>query len=303
MESNSQQLELKKEELTASLGEQPLRTSGAVPAPVSATDPHSITYYGVKSEKALAQITDKTASRRLGQATEEAAHILGEMTRLIADFHPEEFVKARSLWQKLTGGGGLGSALKQFDAVGDELDALADRLEEQTSQLLGNSLLLERLQKQAETALIDVETHIEHGKPHLDEGTELTSDQQYELASRLLDMATSRVIGLQSIATMQVMRTNIQAIMEKIRGILTHALPLWRQQTRFAIEIAARVEKGEKLDRAVAALASQSELDSAEVKSLAQDLEAQDTRDVFEKIRAGVGSALQDAANAVIQTP
>ena len=116
-------------------------------------------------------------------------------------------------------------------------------------------------------------------------------------------MATSRVIGLQSIATMRVIRSNIQAIMEKIRGILTHALPLWRQQTRFAIEIAARVEKGEKLDRAIAALESQSELDSAEVKSLAQDLEQRDTRDVFEKIRSGIGSALQDASKAVNQTP
>lgn len=300
---DSQQLELKKDELTASLGDQPLRTSGTVTAPISPSDPHSITYFGVKSEKALAQVTDKTASRRLGQATEDAAHILGEMTELIADFHPEEFVKARSLWQKITGSGGLGSALKQFDAVGDELDRLADRLEEQTSQLLGNSLLLERLQKQAEAALIDVETHLEHGKPHLDAGSKLDSDQQYELAARLLDMATSRVIGLQSIATMRVIRSNIQAIMEKIRGILTHALPLWRQQTRFAIEIAARVEKGEKLDRAIAALESQSELDSAEVKSLAQDLEQQDTRDVFEKIRSGIGSALQDASKAVNQTP
>lgn len=274
----------------AELGEVPADEVAAATEELAGTPAHDLVYYGIKAEKAFAELADRVSETAHSRTVREAGALLAEMLETLRGFSPEAAVSV-GWWRRLLGGGGP-DAWGAYRAVAAKLDRLAGRLEGCSNPLLTEALTLERYEQAVHEALAAMDARLKAGLLHLPalKGTEGFRD----LLLRLEDMFTARAVAQQNLATIALLGDNRMRLAERVEFLLDRALPLWRRQAELAMALHDQLARGKTPEEAERAVRESSPLEPGDAAVVCERVERApgSLAGVFEEINARLAEAL-----------
>ncbi|MDX1568899.1 MAG: toxic anion resistance protein [Xanthomonadales bacterium] len=223
----------------AELGEVDEELVAAAARELDPKDIDSLIYFGIKAEKAFAELADRISSTAHSETVGTATQLLGEMTNVLRHFDPTPTTGG---WLKRVLGRTGPSLRQRFKATAVQLDRLAAQLESCSNPLMVEAVTLDRFEDAILRALQRIDAYLQAGLRHLPDFKDAYGF--HDLLRRLEDMYTARTVATQNLATLHLMRDNRRRLAERVAFLLDRALPLWRHQAKFAIELMDQLEPG-----------------------------------------------------------
>ena len=222
----------------------------------------SIIYFGAAAQEELDDISNRMIDGVKNKDTGRVGAVLNEMVSAIKGFDIEEINPNKKLpWYKNLFGGTkpLAKFLQGYEEVRDQIDMIANNLEEHKSTLMTDVVSLDKLYDANLAYFRKLELYIEAGEL---KKKELSTDiiPQYEekaqakemldiqnlkeirsfgddLERRVHDLRLSRQVAMQSLPSIRLIQENDKSLINKIASTLVNTVPLWRNQLAQTVTI------------------------------------------------------------------
>lgn len=239
-------------------------------------DSNSVLFFGTSAQAAVTTVADEMLEGVRNKDSGPAGQALNEMVATLRGFSIEELVPGEKpgLLSRLLGRAKpIAKVLQQYAAIRGQIDAISNRLDGQTSTLMRDISLLDRLYDKTLTYFHALAVYIAAGEEHLRKlGAEtlpaLATDAERSddvltaqalrdlrerrdaLERRVHDLKLTRQVAMQSLPSIRLVQENDKALVGKIGSTMANTIPLWRQQLAMAVTIARSAESGETLKQA-----------------------------------------------------
>ena len=235
----------------------------------------SIIYFGTAAQEELDDISNRMIDGVKNKDTGRVGAVLNEMVSAIKGFDIDEINPNRKLpWYKSLFGGTkpLAKFLQGYEEVRDQIDMIANNLEEHKSTLMRDVVSLDKLYEANLDYFRKLELYIEAGEL---KKKELNSEiiPQYEekakenemlpiqnlkeirafgadLERRIHDLRLSRQVAMQSLPSIRLIQENDKSLINKIASTLVNTVPLWRNQLAQTVTIFRSHESAKALKSA-----------------------------------------------------
>ncbi len=226
------------------------------------TDRTSIIYFGASAQEELDSISNRMIDGVKNKDTGVAGAVLNEMVAVIKGFDIEELNPNRkqAWYEKLFGGAKpLAKFIQGYEEVRDQIDMIANNLEEHRSTLMKDVVSLDKLYDANLDYFRKLELYIEAGeikkKELIDEvlpkyeerakdGDMLAIQELKEMRNfsddlerRVHDLRLSRQVAMQSLPSIRLIQDNDKSLINKISSTLVNTVPLWRNQLAQTVTI------------------------------------------------------------------
>jgi uncharacterized protein YaaN involved in tellurite resistance len=225
-------------------------------------DRNSIIYFGASAQEELDDISNRMIDGVKNKDTGAAGMVLNEMVAAIKGFDIEELNPNKSLpwYSKLFGGvKPLTKFIQGYEEVRDQIDMIANNLEEHKSTLMRDVVSLDKLYEANLDYFRKLELYIEAGEikktelandvvPNYEtkaESNEMMAIQELkeirsfsdDLDRRVHDLRLSRQVAMQSLPSIRLIQENDKSLINKISSTLVNTVPLWRNQLAQTVTI------------------------------------------------------------------
>jgi len=226
------------------------------------TDRTSIIYFGASAQEELDSISNRMIDGVKNKDTGAAGMVLNEMVAAIKGFDIEELNpnKSQPWYEKLFGGvKPLTKFIQGYEEVRDQIDMIANNLEEHRSTLMRDVVSLDKLYDANLDYFRKLELYIEAGEikkkelakdviPTYEEkaqSSEMMAIQELkeirafsdDLERRVHDLRLSRQVSMQSLPSIRLIQDNDKSLINKISSTLVNTVPLWRNQLAQTVTI------------------------------------------------------------------
>lgn len=226
------------------------------------TDRTSIIYFGASAQEELDSISNRMIDGVKNKDTGAAGMVLNEMVAAIKGFDIEELNpnKSQAWYEKLFGGvKPLTKFIQGYEEVRDQIDMIANNLEEHKSTLMRDVISLDKLYDANLDYFRKLELYIEAGEikkkelatdiiPKYEEKAksgEMMAIQELkeirafadDLERRVHDLRLSRQVSMQSLPSIRLIQDNDKSLINKISSTLVNTVPLWRNQLAQTVTI------------------------------------------------------------------
>jgi uncharacterized protein YaaN involved in tellurite resistance len=223
---------------------------------------NSIIYFGASAQEELDEISNRMIDGVQNKDTGAAGAVLNEMVAAIKGFDIEELDPNKKLpwYSKLFGGvKPLAKFIQGYENVRDQIDMIANNLEEHKSTLMTDVVSLDKLYEANLEYFRKLELYIEAGeikKKELEaeimpeyekkaETNEMMAIQELkeirafrdDLERRIHDLRLSRQVAMQSLPSIRLIQENDKSLINKISSTLVNTVPLWRNQLAQTVTI------------------------------------------------------------------
>ncbi len=235
----------------------------------------SIIYFGAAAQEELDEISNRMIDGVKNKDTGRVGAVLNEMVAAIKGFDIDEINPNRELpWYKKLFGGTkpLAKFLQGYEEVRDQIDMVANNLEEHKSTLMRDVVSLDKLYDANLAYFRKLELYIEAGeikKKELERDIfpiyeEKTKDEDMlaiqnlkeirafgeDLERRVHDLRLSRQVAMQSLPSIRLIQENDKSLINKIASTLVNTVPLWRNQLAQTVTIFRSHESAKALKNA-----------------------------------------------------
>ena len=226
------------------------------------TNRSSIIYFGASAQEELDEISNRMIDGVKNKDTGAAGAVLNEMVAAIKGFDIEELNPNKKLpwYSKLFGGvKPLTKFIQGYENVRDQIDMIANNLEEHKSTLMTDVVSLDKLYEANLDYFRKLELYIEAGEikkkelttdimPGYEEkatSNEMMAIQELkeirafgdDLERRVHDLRLSRQVAMQSLPSIRLIQENDKSLINKISSTLVNTVPLWRNQLAQTVTI------------------------------------------------------------------
>ncbi len=223
---------------------------------------NSIIYFGASAQEELDEISNRMIDGVKNKDTGAAGAVLNEMVAAIKGFDIEELDPNKKLpwYSKLFGGvKPLTKFIQGYENVRDQIDMIANNLEEHKSKLMTDVVSLDKLYEANLEYFRKLELYIEAGeikKKELAEKIIPTYEEKAkdndmmaiqelkeirafadDLERRVHDLRLSRQVAMQSLPSIRLIQENDKSLINKISSTLVNTVPLWRNQLAQTVTI------------------------------------------------------------------
>jgi uncharacterized protein YaaN involved in tellurite resistance len=254
--------------------------------------------------------------------TGPAGEALNEMVSTLRGFSVDELDpgKKPGFFARLLGKAKpIARVLQQYEQVREQIDAVSNRLDRHTSDLMKDIGMLDRLYDKTLDYFQSLAVYIAAGEEYLRrldtetlpafaDDAESSGDmlkaqalrdlraKRDDLERRVHDLKLTRQVTMQSLPSVRLVQENDKALVSKIGSTMANTIPLWRQQLAMAVTIARSAEAGETLKDAT-------DLTNELLTANAEALQSS-TQTIREQIERGVVdiTAVKQANNSLIAT-
>ena len=235
----------------------------------------SIIYFGAAAQEELDDISNRMIDGVKNKDTGRVGAVLNEMVSAIKGFDIDEINPNKKLpWYKNLFGGTkpLSKFLEGYEEVRDQIDMIANNLEEHKSTLMRDVLSLDKLYDANLEYFRKLELYIEAGElkkkelnseiiPQYEEkakDSEMLEIQNLkeirafaaDLERRIHDLRLSRQVAMQSLPSIRLIQENDKSLINKIASTLVNTVPLWRNQLAQTVTIFRSHESAKALKSA-----------------------------------------------------
>ena len=235
----------------------------------------SIIYFGAAAQEELDDISNRMIDGVKNKDTGRVGVVLNEMVSAIKGFDIDEINPNKKLpWYKNLFGGTkpLAKFLEGYEEVRDQIDMIANNLEEHKSTLMRDVLSLDKLYDANLEYFRKLELYIEAGElkkkelnseiiPQYEEkakDSEMLEIQNLkeirafaaDLERRIHDLRLSRQVAMQSLPSIRLIQENDKSLINKIASTLVNTVPLWRNQLAQTVTIFRSHESAKALKSA-----------------------------------------------------
>ncbi len=267
-------IEQKSENLPAVLPEEQSQLEKAM-SELDFNNRTSIIYFGAAAQEELDEISNRMIEGVKNKDTGRVGAVLNEMVAAIKGFDIDEINPNRELpWYKKLFGGTkpLAKFLQGYEEVRDQIDMVANNLEEHKSTLMRDVVSLDKLYDANLAYFRKLELYIEAGEIKKKElETEIvplyeekTKDEDMlaiqnlkeirafgeDLERRVHDLRLSRQVAMQSLPSIRLIQENDKSLINKIASTLVNTVPLWRNQLAQTVTIFRSHESAKALKNA-----------------------------------------------------
>lgn len=240
---------------------------------MSIDDSSSILLFGTSAQTEVTSIADEMLEGVRNKDTGPAGDALNEMVSTLRGFSLEELApgKKPGFFSRLFGKAKpIAKVLQQYEEVRSQIDAISNRLDGHTSELMRDVVMLDRLYDKTLDYFSSLALYIAAGEEclrRLDEETipvlmqEAQSSEDVlkaqevrdlrarrdDLERRVHDLKLTRQVTMQSLPSVRLVQENDKALVSKISSTMANTIPLWRQQLAMAVTIARSAEAGQTL--------------------------------------------------------
>jgi uncharacterized protein YaaN involved in tellurite resistance len=223
---------------------------------------NSIIYFGASAQEELDEISNRMIDGVQNKDTGAAGAVLNEMVAAIKGFDIEELNPNKKLpwYSKLFGGvKPLTKFIQGYENVRDQIDMIANNLEEHKSKLMTDVVSLDKLYEANLEYFRKLELYIEAGEIKMKEleskimpeyekraeDNEMMAIQELkeirsfrdDLERRIHDLRLSRQVAMQSLPSIRLIQENDKSLINKISSTLVNTVPLWRNQLAQTVTI------------------------------------------------------------------
>jgi uncharacterized protein YaaN involved in tellurite resistance len=223
---------------------------------------NSIIYFGASAQEELDEISNRMIDGVQNKDTGAAGAVLNEMVAAIKGFDIEELNPNKKLpwYSKIFGGvKPLTKFIQGYENVRDQIDMIANNLEEHKSKLMTDVVSLDKLYEANLEYFRKLELYIEAGEikkkelatnimPSYEEkaeSNEMMAIQELkeirafgdDLERRVHDLRLSRQVAMQSLPSIRLIQENDKSLINKISSTLVNTVPLWRNQLAQTVTI------------------------------------------------------------------
>jgi len=291
-------------------------------AEVDLEDSNSILFFGSSAQTEVTTVADEMLEGVRNKDTGTAGAALNEMVSTLRGFSLDDLDpgKKPGFFARLFGSTKpVAKVLQQYEQVRSQIDAISNRLDRHTSDLMRDIGILDRLYDKTLDYYHTLSVYIAAGDewlrrfdtetlPALSKEAEGSDDmlkaqglrdlraKRDDFERRVHDLKLTRQVTMQSLPSVRLVQENDKALVSKIGSTMANTLPLWRQQLAMAVTIARSAEAGQTLKDAT-------DLTNELLKANAEALQAS-TQTVREQIERGVVDieAVKQANDSLIAT-
>jgi len=241
-------------------------------------DRTSIIYFGASVQEELDEISNRMIDGVKNKDTGAVGAVLNEMVASIKGFDIDELNPNKELpWYKKLFGGTkpLVKFMQGYEEVRDQIDEIANNLEEHKSKLMRDVVSLDKLYDANLEYFRNLEIYIKAGEIKLKELNEKilpeyeakTKDKKGdntmaiqelkemrgfrdELERRIHDLRLSRQVAMQSLPSIRLIQENDKSLINKITSTIVNTVPLWRNQLAQTVTIFRSHESAKALKNA-----------------------------------------------------
>jgi uncharacterized protein YaaN involved in tellurite resistance len=240
---------------------------------MSIDDSSSILLFGTSAQTEVTNIADEMLEGVRNKDTGPAGDALNEMVSTLRGFSLEDLApgKKPGFFARLFGKAKpIARVLQQYEQVRAQIDAISNRLDGHTSELMRDVTMLDRLYDKTLDYFHSLALYIAAGEeclrrldtqtiPALSEAAEASEDilkaqelrdlraRRDDLERRVHDLKLTRQVTMQSLPSVRLVQENDKALVSKISSTMANTIPLWRQQLAMAVTIARSAEAGQTL--------------------------------------------------------
>jgi len=284
-------------------------------------DRNSIIYFGASAQEELDDISNRMIDGVKNKDTGAAGMVLNEMVAAIKGFDIEELNPNKSLpWYKNLFGGvkPLTKFIQGYEEVRDQIDMIANNLEEHKSTLMRDVISLDKLYEANLEYFRKLELYIEAGEikkkeladdivPNYEtkaESNEMMAIQELkeirsfsdDLERRVHDLRLSRQVAMQSLPSIRLIQENDKSLINKISSTLVNTVPLWRNQLAQTVTIFRSHESAKALKDATDLTNQLLEKNAEGLRDANREVRTQMERGVFDI------ESIKIANNTLIET-
>jgi len=270
-------------------------------------DRTSIIYFGASAQEELDSISNRMIDGVKNKDTGAAGAVLNEMVAAIKGFDIEELNPNKSLpwYAKLFGGvKPLTKFIQGYEEVRDQIDMIANNLEEHKSTLMRDVVSLDKLYEANLNYFRKLEIYIQAGEikqkelreeiiPTYEENAkeskmmaiqELKEIRAFgeDLERRIHDLRLSRQVAMQSLPSIRLIQDNDKSLINKIASTLVNTVPLWRNQLAQTVTIFRSHESAKALKDAADLTNELLERNAEGLRDTNRDIRTQMERGVFD---------------------
>jgi len=270
-------------------------------------DRTSIIYFGASAQEELDEISNRMIDGVKNKDTGRVGAVLNEMISAIKGFDIDEINPNKELpWYKKLFGGTkpLAKFIQGYEEVRDQIDQIANNLEEHRSQLMTDVVSLDKLYDANLAFFRKLELYIEAGEikkkelaekiiPEYEERTkdndmlaiqELKEIRAFadDLERRVHDLRLSRQVAMQSLPSIRLIQDNDKSLINKISSTLVNTVPLWRNQLAQTVTIFRSHESAKALKDATDLTNELLEKNAEGLREANQEIRTQMERGVFD---------------------
>jgi uncharacterized protein YaaN involved in tellurite resistance len=235
----------------------------------------SIIYFGASVQEELDDISNRMIDGVKNKDTGAVGAVLNEMVASIKGFDIDELNPNKKLpWYKSLFGGTkpIVKFMQGYEEVRDQIDQIANSLEEHKSKLMVDVRSLDKLYNANLEYFRNLELYIQAGEiklkeleddiiPKYEEKTkngdmmaiqELKEIRGFrdELERRVHDLRLSRQVAMQSLPSIRLIQENDKSLINKITSTIVNTVPLWRNQLAQTVTIFRTHESAKALKNA-----------------------------------------------------
>jgi uncharacterized protein YaaN involved in tellurite resistance len=284
-------------------------------------DRNSIIYFGASAQEELDEISNRMIDGVKNKDTGAAGMVLNEMVAAIKGFDIEELNPNKGLpWYKKLFGGvkPLTKFIQGYEEVRDQIDMIANNLEEHKSTLMRDVVSLDKLYEANLAYFRKLELYIEAGEikktdlandvvPKYEEkaqSNEMMAIQELkeirsfsdDLERRVHDLRLSRQVAMQSLPSIRLIQENDKSLINKISSTLVNTVPLWRNQLAQTVTIFRSHESAKALKDATDLTNQLLEKNAEGLRDANREVRTQMERGVFDI------ESIKIANNTLIET-
>jgi len=245
-------------------------------AEVDLEDSNSILFFGSSAQSEVTTVADEMLEGVRNKDTGPAGEALNEMVSTLRGFSVDELdpSKKPGFFARLLGRAKpIARVLQQYEQVRAQIDAISNRLDRHTSDLMKDIGMLDRLYDKTLDYFQALGVYIAAGEeclkkldaetlPGVTREAESSGDmlkaqglrdlraKRDDLERRVHDLKLTRQVTMQSLPSVRLVQENDKALVSKIGSTMANTIPLWRQQLAIAVTIARSAEAGETLKNA-----------------------------------------------------
>ncbi len=245
-------------------------------AEIDLEDSNSIMFFGTATQGEVTTVADEMLEGVRNKDTGAAGQALNEMVSTLRGFSVEELDpnKKRGLFARLLGRSKpIARVLQQYEQVRGQIDGISNRLDDHTSTLMKDIVLLDRLYEKTLDYFHALAVYVAAGEealrrldtqtiPGMQQEADASDDmlkaqalrdvraKRDDLERRVHDLKLTRQVTMQSLPSIRLVQENDKALVSKIGSTMANTIPLWRQQLAMAVTIARSAEAGETLKEA-----------------------------------------------------
>ena len=191
--------------------------------------------YGTAEQKKLASVSDRMFRMAGDDDTTEIGDRMNALIRELRDFSSVQQRRGPFAW--LFRRRDRKNLHERYESAVENTDAIAAQLENHRNRLLRDFVLLGKLYDSVVEQYRELTVLIEAGQRKLDDDTSAEKELRERFEKRLHDLKLSRMVCMQTLTQIRVLKGCNTALSEKIQSLLTDTIALWKNQTALALAV------------------------------------------------------------------